>query len=199
MSSSTDDLILTDDLLNWITREDGRKVDFTNGLDRGDRWKLKDHHVMDVLTNHVNADLVTYIRLTDCSGITNDTLIQISNMCPQLEILSVRGCDMITDDGIVPIAEKCGQQLKSLGYNSCKKCTDAALESIVNNCHQLERLYARDCGISTIPENIGYKLTKLKKLYLSNNKITKIPFSLTLLKDTLKDGYFNISGCAILV
>jgi hypothetical protein len=199
MTSNTDDLIWTDDRLKEITREDGRRIDFTNGLDDVDQQKLKDHHVMDVLTNHVTADLVTSIRFIDCSGITNDTLIQISNMCPQLEKLYVTGCDMITDNGIVPIAEKCGQQLKSLGYNSCKKCTDAALESIVNNCHQLERLYARDCGISTIPENIGYKLTKLKKLYLSNNKITKIPFSLTLLKDTLKDGYFNISGCAILV
>jgi Leucine-rich repeat (LRR) protein len=122
-------------------------------------------------------------------------------MCPQLEKLFVNGCDMITDDGIVPIAEKCGQQLKELEYSGCTKCTDAALKSIVNNCNQLEELDAENCGISTIPENIGYKLTKLKKLYLSNNKITKIPFSLTLLKDTLKDddGYFNISGCAILV
>ena len=60
--------------------EDIRKVNF-GGLDYGDRQKLKDHHVMDVLTNHVkNADLVIFIDLNSCSGITNDTLIQISNM-----------------------------------------------------------------------------------------------------------------------
>jgi hypothetical protein len=179
-------LILTDDRLKKITSEDGRKVDFWNGLS-GDHEKLKDHHVMDVLTNHVNADLVTFISLTKCSGITNDTLIQISNMCPQLEELYVVYCDLITDDGIVPIAEKCGPQLKGLHYSGCKKCTDAALESIVNNCHQLDGLYASDCGISTIPENIGYDLPNLKQLYLTGNKITKIPVSLTLLKDTLKD------------
>jgi Leucine-rich repeat (LRR) protein len=190
MSSNTDDLIWTDDLLKRISSEDRRRVNFY-GLDDGDRQKLKDHHVMDVLTNHVNADLVTYITLS-CSGITNATLIQISNMCPQLEELYVTDCD-ITDDGIVPIAEKCGQQLKELEYAACKKCTDAALKSIVSHCNQLERLYAENCGISTIPENIGYKLTKLKYLNLLNNKITKIPVSLTLLKDTLDDGLFLIN------
>jgi hypothetical protein len=182
-------LIWTDDWLKKITKEDGRTVDFC-GLD-SDLKKLKDHHVMDVLTNHVNADLVTTIRLS-CSGITNDTLLQISNMCPQLEALRVSKCD-ITDDGIVAIAEKCGQQLKHIYYSECKKCTDAALESIVSHCNQLEVLRARDCGISTIPENIGYDLRELKLLNLSHNKITKIPVSLTLLKDTLDDGLFLIN------
>jgi hypothetical protein len=126
MTSNTDDFILTDDLIKEISLEDGRDLDFYNGLDDGDLKKLKDHHVMDVLTNHVNADLVTAITLS-CSGITNDTLIQISNMCPQLEILHVEGCDMITDDGIVAIAEKCGQQMKVLKYSFCDQCTDAAL------------------------------------------------------------------------
>jgi Leucine-rich repeat (LRR) protein len=210
MSSNTDDLILTDDLikenldfgdglddddLKKITKEDGKMVDFNFGLDLDDWKKLKDHHVMDVLTNHVNADLVTNIDLTNCRGITNATLIQISNMCPQLERLSVRGCEMITDDGIVPIAEKCGKQLKILYYSQCDQCTDAALKSVVNNCNQLKYIWAIDCGISTIPENIGYKLTKLKYLSLARNKITKIPVSLILLKDTLKDKEnFDIPG-----
>jgi Leucine-rich repeat (LRR) protein len=192
MSSSTDDLIWTNHRLKKTIYNDGRKVDFNYGLDYGNLKKLEDHHVMDVLTNHVNANLVTYIRLTACSGITNDTLIQISNMCPQLEALRVGYCDMITDDGIIRIAEKC-QQLKELDYAYCKKCTDAALKSIVNNCNQLEALWAANCGISTIPENIGYKLTNLKQLYLTGNKITKIPVSLTLLKDTLDDGLFLIN------
>jgi hypothetical protein len=186
MSSNTDYMILADDLLKKIISEDGTSVSFYSLLEPGDDKKVKDHHVMDVLTNHVNADLVTHIRLDFCGGITNDALIQISNMCPQLEILLVTGCE-ITDDGITAIAEKCGKQLKTLSYSLCKKCTDAALESIVNNCNQLEYLRANDCGISTIPESIGYKLTKLKKLDLSDNKITKIPVSLILLKDTLKD------------
>ena len=141
---------------------------------------------MNILTNHVNADLVTSISLTRCSGITNDTLIQISNMCPQLEIISVKGCD-ITDDGIVGIAEKYGQQLKILSYDECTKCTDAALESIVSHCNQLEELGAKNCGITTIPENIGFQLTtNLKYLNLSCNKITKIPLSLSVLIDTLE-------------
>jgi hypothetical protein len=192
MTSNTDDLIWTKHRLKKTIKENGRMVDFFYGLGYSDWKKLKDHHVMDVLTNHVNADLVTRITLSSCINITNATLIQISNMCPQLEELYVTDCD-ITDDGIVPIAEKCGQQLKQLSFSYCKKCTDAALKSVVNNCNQLEGLDANDCGISTIPENIGNKLTKLKQLDLRHNKITKIPVSLlTLLKDTLKD--VDISG-----
>jgi hypothetical protein len=197
MTSNTDDFIWTDDRLKKILLDNGRGLDFFTGLRSptggGVYEKLKDHHVMDVLTNHVNANLVTCIVLDFCRGINNDTLIQISNMCPQLEIISVKGCD-ITDDGIVGIAEKYGQQLKILLYSECTKCTDAALESIVNNCNQLEILYAENCGISYIPENIGTKLRNLQYLDLQNNKITKIPPSLTLLKDTLKDEYFVISG-----
>ena len=191
MNSNTDELILTPDLLKKITREDRRMLSFSNGgLDYGDLKKLKDHHVMDVLTNHVNADQVSYISLTNCGSITNDTLIQISNMCPQLEILWVTGCDMITDDGIVAIAERCGQQLKQLYYRNCNKCTDAALESVVNNCHQLKKLGAGNCGISTIPENIGNQLTNLKYLNLSNNKITKIPPSLAILLEQDKFAFY---------
>ena len=179
-------LILTPDLLNMIIREDGRKIDFFFGMVGDDYKKVKHHHVMDLLTNHVRTDQVRTIYLTKCSGITNDTLIQISNMCPQLEGLFVAGCN-ITDDGIIAIAEKCGQQLKHIYFSECKKCTDAALESIVSHCNQLEELGAKNCGITTIPENIGFQLTtNLKYLNLSCNKITKIPLSLSVLIDTLE-------------
>ena len=186
-------LILTPDLLNMIIREDGRKIDFFFGMVGDDYKKVKHHHVMDLLTNHVRTDQVRTIYLTKCSGITNDTLIQISNMCPQLEGLFVAGCN-ITDDGIIAIAEKCGQQLKVLYYPNCKKCTDAALESIVNHCNQLERLYAMNCGISTIPKNIGFDLPNLKELYLSNNNITKIPPSLTILLEQDTFVFYNINN-----
>ena len=78
------------------------------------------------------------------------------------------------------------QQPLSHGIKHQEDCLEGRL---VSHCNQLEILNAYDCEISTIPENIGYKLTKLKKLDLSYNKITKIPVSLTLLKDTLKEAY----------
>eukprot|EP00978_Attheya_sp_CCMP212_P049498 scaffold672626_cov90-Attheya_sp.AAC.3 len=82
MSSNTDEFIWADDLIKKIIKKDGRKVDFFNGLNFGNQEKLKDHHVMDVLRYHVNAD--------------------------QLEELWVCGCN-ITDDGIIAIAKKYGQ------------------------------------------------------------------------------------------
>ena len=186
MSSNTDEFTLTPYLLKKRIIH-GRVVDFFNGLDYGDHKKVKDHHVMDVLTNHVRADQLRTIGLGGCISITNATLIQIINMCPQLQMLDVNFCEMITDDGIIPIAEKYGQQLKILSYDECTKCTDAALESIVSHCNQLEELGAKNCGITTIPENIGFQLTtNLKYLNLSCNKITKIPLSLSVLIDTLE-------------
>ena len=153
--------------------------------------KLRDNNVLDILNNDVNADTITYIFLTACTGITNATLMCIADKCTQLETLYVGGCDMITDAGITAVAKK-NNKLRALSYSLCTRVTDAALEVITNECPQLQRLCASGCGHSKLPFDFGTKLPNLTGLDLRNNNISILPESLGQLADKCKD--FRISG-----
>jgi Leucine-rich repeat (LRR) protein len=94
---------------------------------------------------------------------------------------TVQTCVKITDDGIKDIVEKIGNKLKTLSYCDCNRCTNTALQSIVDHCPNLVELHAGYAGISKIPHNIGQRLTKLEALYLSFNDIKTLPPSIALL------------------
>ena len=114
--------------------------------------KINDQHILYVL-NHdlVNLKKVKGIELSGRIKITDTSLINITNKCPSLVWLVIDGCVKITDTGIAAIVEKFGAQLKALIYWGCVKCGDAAFESIVMHCTQLELLEANNTGITVIP------------------------------------------------
>ena len=183
MASSIKELVLTDDDIKYIIQRDGTWVIFYNGLSDDERLKLRDSHVIDLLSNphHVDKQKVTHINLTVCDGITDDSLIFIADNFPQLKGLSVQGCDFITDRGITAVTEKC-HKLTDLNYSSCSKVGNAALEAIASNLPQLKELYAYNCNISVLPDDFGHKLKHLRVLYLQGNKISKLPASIGNLK-----------------
>jgi hypothetical protein len=174
-----------------IILKGGTELDYYNGLSVADREKVRDNNVLDILNNDVNADEITSIRLSGCSGITNATLMCIADKCTQLEGLRVNGCDMISDAGITAVAKK-NNKLRRLGYSRCTRVTDAALEVITNECPLLEHLGARGCGHVKLPFDFGNKLPNLTSLSLANNNISTIPESLGQLADKCKE--FRISG-----
>jgi len=192
-----DDLVIDQDFIdkvNW-DRGGGRELRLFNNLSVEIREKLRDDHVIYIIDNHFTADAITGIYLNGCVGITDTTLSHISNNCTNLETLGVCGCDKITDNGIKAIVENkvLGKTLKGLDYNACNGCSDAALQAVVQNCPNLEWLYAQNTGITHIPKSIGQDLPRLKQLDLSNNNIERLPPSIiTLLSNKLED--FNISS-----
>jgi GTPase SAR1 family protein len=184
MDNSNVTFALTTEWKGRIIQKGGTKLN-VYGLRSGDREKLRDNNVLDILNNDVNAEAVTRISLTYCTGITNATLMCIADKCTQLETLHVNGCDKISDDGITDIAKK-NNKLRTLRYSYCTRVTDAALEVITNECPQLERLYAAGCGHSKLPFDFGTKLPNLTVLNLENNNISTIPESLGQLADKCK-------------
>jgi len=169
-----------------IIEDDGRTLEFFNGLDGGfgggDADKLTDSHVIDILlSNDVKPDEVTFINLYHCKGITDETLKVVAERCPQLQILIVNQCSIITDVGIIAVTEKC-PHLRTLDYSSCTNISDAALDAIATNCKQLEALGADGCGHSSIPEAICD--LPLKTLLLSENNIFRLPRNITKLAAT---------------
>ena len=193
MASSIKEFVLTDDHIKNIIYNDGTYVYFGYGLSDDDKLKLRDIHVRALLSNHHHVDTqkVTFISLTYCKGITDDSLVFIADNFPQLKKLWVLGCDLITDKGIIAVTEKC-HKLTHLSYSFCSKVTNAALEAIVSNLPQLEKLDAMNCNISVIPDDFGDKLKQLKVLNLQHNKIKTLPASITNLVGTCTD--FRIDG-----
>ena len=173
-----DSFVLPHYCIENIILYDGTWVDFFNGLSVNDRPKLRDSHVIDLLSNpdHVDTQKVTIIKLHFCTRITDDSLVFIADNFPQLEKLWINRCGLFTDKGINAISEKC-RKLRFLDYSFCSKVTDEALNTIVSNLPLLENLSAECCNISVLPDDFGDRLQHLKWLNLRSNKITTLPES----------------------
>jgi len=185
------DLLIDKALIDKVKKENGTVLTFDN-LSDSVKEKLRDEHIIGIIDKHFMLDCaIKEIDLTDCVGITDATLVHIANKCKRLKHLFVSRCVNITEDGIQAIAEKIGKNLDSLYYSGCNRCTDAALQAVVQHCPNLVELWADDTGITQMPESIG-NLPKLRELCLENNGIKAIPPSFTLLRHTLRD--FRISG-----
>ena len=182
-----------DHIKDRIITDDGKWVDFGYGLYDDERRILNDKRVIDLLSNPklINKQVVKGIDLTVNKGITDDSLKFIANNFPQLQRLRVSGCDLVTNAGIVAVAEKC-DKLTHLSYSKCSKVTNVALEAIVSNLPLLKDLSASHCNISALPDDFGYKLKYLEKLHLSNNTIKTLPASITNLAGTCT--HFDIDG-----
>ena len=73
-----------------------------------------------------------------------------------------------------------------IGFSGCSKVDgDDVLQSLVDNCENLETLYATDARIMTIPSNIS-GLDKLTELDLRKNIITILPNAIGKLPDDCK-------------
>ena len=161
-TSEADSFILTDEQIKNIIQLGGTWVDFLGGLGPDDALKLRDSHVIGLLSNphHVDKQKVTAIYIYDCKGITDDSLIYIADNFPQLKELFASNCNI----SVLP--DDFGDKLKNL-----------------------QSLYLDDNNISKLPASIG-NLVNLKKLYLTDNKIKALPVSVANLVGTCT--YFHI-------
>ena len=93
--AETAKFILTDDHIKKIIQHDGTNVDFWTGLSYDVASKLRDSHVIGLLSNpnHLHTQKVTHIYLDECNGITDNSLIFIVDHFPQLEVLYAYNCN----------------------------------------------------------------------------------------------------------
>lgn len=78
------------------------------------------------------------VDLTDCKGITDETLFFLAQCCPELTSLKLSKCMNITDEGVSKIAEVC-TQLEDLDISGCS-ITDEGVSRIAEGCTKLTSL-----------------------------------------------------------
>lgn len=109
-------------------------------------------------------------------GITDVGLAALTDHCPLLEHVNLRGCKRIRDAGVVMLIHKCGKTLKSLLLHSCDDIGDEVLEAIGQSCTALEHVDLHRC-MKVNDEGIGSLMagtTRLTQMDLSNLLITDV-------------------------
>ena len=113
-------------------------------------------------------DLVC-LDLSSLAILTDDDVINIVNKCRKLEKLSLFYCRNITDKSVKVIGEKCDNMLK-LCLSYCSRITHEGVQALGNL--KLEKLSLMSCVGIVFTNILWERFTNLKKLDLSNNKIS---------------------------
>jgi len=125
------------------------------------------------------------------SKVVNDSFLNlVSNYCPNLKTLDLRACELISDEGIISIAENCPQLVNlNLGrHTNGGLITDLSLNSIAKNT-KIETLGMAGCsitdrGIWEIAYHCSDSLSRLSLnncMMLTNNSLPRI----------IKDGFLS--------
>ncbi|KAL0481305.1 hypothetical protein AKO1_012757 [Acrasis kona] len=154
--------------------------------------RLGDVHLKSVFdTVRVN---LTSVKLWLCPSITDDSILHLASICPNLRTLHLNYCNGITNNSICNIATSC-QNLRSLHLAECREVSDVSLISLSKNCarlHELRLTKTRitDSGLIEITRHC----TRLQFLDVAGCDISDISIQhVELNSKHLK--YLEISGC----
>ncbi|XP_050419115.1 uncharacterized protein LOC126832400 [Patella vulgata] len=113
------------------------------------------------------------LHLSFCSKVTNETIIEIAQNCPDLQELSLRGCHLITDVAIATLVRSCPllRILDISGGSSffSMKISSVALSAIAHDCKYIERLMVSKNKLINLSglEVLFNKCTSLQSLELT--------------------------------
>ncbi|KAJ0170131.1 hypothetical protein K1T71_014059 [Dendrolimus kikuchii] len=76
-----------------------------------------------------------------CKNVNDRAVSCLATYCPDLEVLNVQGCDILTDDSIT----KLGPCMRRLCVSGCSRLTDASLLALASRCPDLVTLELAQC------------------------------------------------------
>jgi hypothetical protein len=91
---------------------------------------------------------VNVINLKECEEITDDFIVALVEICPEMTDLNLEGCELLTDASIGALAGSC-PLLKCVNLRGCKLLTDASLVALAGNCPLLESVNFGGCELLT--------------------------------------------------
>eukprot|EP00899_Mesostigma_viride_P027507 jgi/Mesvir1/7941/Mv11861-RA.1 len=168
------------------------------------------------------------LGISDCKRISDASLVFLSRHCPKLEVLYAdgtrgtdagfsavaRGCPRlrrltvpapVTDDGIIPVAERC-PLLEHLGFlNFDGEVTDDSLKAIASNCPGFWRLDAvgreiTDSGITALANGCpGLRRLVLSRTSVTGAGVTVIASHCAQLEHLDVGGCYDITDASIIM
>ena len=86
---------------------------------------------------------VTMVDLSHCE-VTDKGIASLAESCPQLETVTLVGCNAVTGEGVASLA-KCCPRLAMVDFGFCSKVTDQAVQSVAKSCRKLDYLVLAGC------------------------------------------------------
>lgn len=86
---------------------------------------------------------VTMVDLSHCE-VTDEAIASLAISCPQLETITLVGCNAVTGEGVRSLAQCC-PRLAMVDCGFCSKVTDQAVQSVVKSCRKLDYLVLAGC------------------------------------------------------
>lgn len=104
--------------------------------------------VSDVGLKHIarRCYKLRYVNVRGCEGISDDSIIVLARSCSRLRSLDIGKCE-VSDNGCFTLAECC-PNLKKLSLKSCDMVTDEGIKYISYYCRGLQQLNIQDCVIT---------------------------------------------------
>lgn len=114
---------------------------------------------------------LTKLIITGSKTVDDEFLTMVSVKCPNLQVLDVRACELVSDAGLYQIGRKC-RQLTSINFGRKSKghlVTDSSLSNLINNNPKLSTVGLAGCHISdkTIWD-LAINCSNLQRLSLNN-------------------------------
>ncbi|KAG9509033.1 F-box/LRR-repeat protein 16 [Fragariocoptes setiger] len=168
-------------------------------LSQLDELTLQSYHITDASMDYLQSQLthsrLRVLELPNCKEITNESVVMLSRVFPDLEVLSLSGSSKISDEGIEVLAEH-AHCLRRLDISWCSKITDAALECIACDLSDsLNELIVDRC-IHVTDVGLGY-LSTMPNLHVLSlrwcQQITDLGLETLISMRTMTS--LSIAGC----
>uniref|UniRef100_A0A8C0M5P2 F-box/LRR-repeat protein 6 n=4 Tax=Canis lupus TaxID=9612 RepID=A0A8C0M5P2_CANLF len=93
-------------------------------------WKSQVHPVLKLVSE--SCPRLTFLKLSDCHGVTSDTLIMLAKACPQLHSLDIQH-SMVESTAVVSFLEEAGPRMRKLWLTYSSQTT-AILGALLGSC-----------------------------------------------------------------
>ncbi|XP_046498397.1 F-box/LRR-repeat protein 6 isoform X1 [Equus quagga] len=93
-------------------------------------WKSQVHPVLKLVSE--SCPRLTFLKLSDCHGVTPDTLIMLAKACPQLHSLDIQH-SMVESTAVVSFLEEAGPRMQKLWLTYSSQTT-AILGALLGSC-----------------------------------------------------------------